>query len=305
MRRLARGLAGLAVVAAVGFLWAHFGLTRTPGPPPPLVRRATIAGLSFRYPALWRPLPTGAGGPLSAELRFSSPEAAGASVTIGVVFGVPAVALPTAVASLVARLPSPELVDLGGLTFRRYLDAALRGARGAASLYLLPTTAGTVTAICASDAVSDYLTAECERVLATVRPPGEPLSLRVDPAYAFALNRILDALNAARRADGPGLESARASTRARAAGALADSTAAAAAAVQRIGGGLPAGDVSAANPALSAALQYAAAAYRRLSVAYGGGDRARQAAAAAAVSAAERSLAGALDELRSLGYGLG
>ncbi|MGH2873770.1 MAG: hypothetical protein ACRDL5_15070, partial [Solirubrobacteraceae bacterium] len=214
-------------------------------------------------------------------------------------------ALPATVAAALGRLPSPQLVVLGGRTLRRYLDAPLAGGRGVASVYLLPTTVGTVTAVCSSASFSARFTATCERVLADVTPPGTVLSLRVDAGYAVALNRILTGLDSVRRHAGPGLASTNATVRAHAASALATASATAAVAAGQISSaGVSPGSVSAANPALVMALTRSAAAYRALATASGGHDAAVYGSAEAAVAAAERALAGAFAQLRALGYGV-
>ncbi len=302
MRTPLRGLAGIAVVAAIGFLWAHFGLKRTPGTPPPLNRQASASGLSLRYPAGWLREPDAGGPPLPGAIMLSSDQVAGARLEVGSV-SPPGPELPSALRTDLARVPAPQLVVLGGMEYRRYLDAPLAGGRGAASIYLLPTTGGTVTAVCSSDSFSTAFTSACERVLATVRPTGTVLSLRVDAGYALALNRIIDALNAVRRSAGPGLRATRAAARAGAAAALAHADDAAASSIAHItADGVSPGAVSAVNPSLVAALTRSAAAYRALSGAATGRDPGAYALAETAAARAETALGRAFAQLRALGY---
>ena len=303
MRTLLRGLAGIVVVAAVGFLWAHFGLTRTRASPPPLNRQASTDGVTIHYPAGWRVASGNSSALLPGALALVSSKATGALLEVTTERSLRALTLPAALKAAIARVPQPQVVLLGGMNFSRYLDAPLAGGRGAASIYELPTTVGTVTAVCSSSTFSTTFTSTCERVLATARPTGTVLSLQVQSGYALALNRIIDTLDAVRGRAGPGLASKSASARARAASELATAHAAAStAAAQITHDGVAPTDVSAANPALVSALSRCAAAYTALASAATGRDAAGYARAEAAVARSERSLAAAFVQLREFGY---
>ena len=99
-------------------------------------------------------------------------------------------------------------------SFYRYLNLTPQGQRTPESVYVLPTTAGTITAVCSAPTFTTRFTSSCERVLSTLKPTaGDVLSIGVDPGYALQLNRILGQLNGARRSAGPGLRSSRVRTR--------------------------------------------------------------------------------------------
>ena len=54
MRTILRGLAGIVVVAAVGFLWAHyFDLKKAAVPPAALNRQASVADFKVDFPSSW------------------------------------------------------------------------------------------------------------------------------------------------------------------------------------------------------------------------------------------------------------
>ncbi|MHB1569408.1 MAG: hypothetical protein ACYC0H_09405 [Solirubrobacteraceae bacterium] len=303
MRTLVRGLAGIVVVAAVGFLWAHFGLTRTRASPPPLDRALSAPGLTIHYPSSWRRAAGGGPAVLPGALALASSQTDGARLEVATVGALRPLALPSSVQAALARVPQPQLVLLGGMNFRRYLDAPLTGGRGVASIYELPTTAGTVTAVCSSRAFSTSFTSTCERVLASARPSGTVLSLQVQGGYALALNRIMDTLDTVRGRAGPGLSATSPSARARAASELAAAHAAASrAAAQITRDGVPPTSVSAVNPLLVSALSRCGAAYAALAQAATSRDAAAYAAAEAKVAAGERLLTTAFAQLRAIGY---
>jgi len=301
MRTFTRTLASLVVVAAVAFGWAHYGLKKTPTPPPALDHQASAADLHVDYPSGWRvesttPDPHLA---LSDVVSLAAAQVKNGQLVIGTAHPASPGALPATLAASLSAKTTPQVVTLGGRDFYRYLDVTPTGAAAPESIYALPTTVGTVTAVCSAQSPTTTFTAGCERVLATVRlTTGAVLSLGVDPSYAFALNRIVDQLNAVRRSAGPGLRSADPRVRAAAATTLASAHARAAASAGRISGP----GVSVANPALVSALTANEAAYRSLAQAAGAQDTSGYARAQAAIVAANRALSGAFAQLRQLGY---
>ncbi|HEX4008807.1 MAG TPA: hypothetical protein VHX62_02295 [Solirubrobacteraceae bacterium] len=301
MRSLTRTLAGLVVVAAVAFGWAHYGLKKTPAPPPPLDRQASVADLKVDYPSDWRleSASPDARLALTDALTLASPQVKDGQLVIGTAHPASPGALAAGLAATLSGRPTPQVVALGDADFYRYLDVIPTGGSDRESIYALPTTIGTVTAVCSAQSPTTAFTASCERVLATVRlTTGNVLSLGVDPSYAFALNRILDQLNAVRRSAGPGLRNADPKARAAAATTLAAAHAHAAAATGHISGI----GVSVANQALVSALDADAAAYRSLAQAAGAQDVAGYARAQSAIAAANRALDGAFAHLRQFGY---
>jgi hypothetical protein len=301
MRSLTRTLAGLVVVAAVAFGWAHYGLKKTPAPPPPLDRQASVADLKVDYPSDWRLESATPDSQLALTdpLTLASPQVKDGRLVIGTTHPASPGDLPASLAAGLSRRPTRQVVSLGDADFYRYLDVTPVGSSDRESIYVLPTTIGTVTAVCSAQSPTTAFTASCERVLATVRlSSGNVLSLGVDPGYAFALNRILNQLNTARRSAGPGLRNADPRARAAAATTLATAHAHAAAAAGHISGI----GVNVANQALVSALDANAAAYRSLAQAAGAQDVAGYARAQTAIAAAGRALDAALAQLRQSGY---
>lgn len=304
MRTLLRGLAGVVVVAAVGFLWARYGLHRTTSPAPALDRQATVADFKLDFPSSWQlePARTTPRIPLSDELTFASTQPAGAQLVIGVGHPSDPGGLPHGLRATFTTPATRQIVALGDADFYRYLNVTPTGGGVSESIYSLPTTIGTVTAICSAAHPSVAFTSSCERVLATVRlTSGTVLSVGVDPGYALALNRVLDQLNSARRSAASGLRAGSVPTRVQAASALATAHAQAASSARH----LQAVNVSVANPALVAALDMNAAAYRALATAAGRLDRPGYVRAETELGTAARALDAAFARLRQLGYRVG
>jgi hypothetical protein len=301
MRTVLRGLAGVVVVAAVGFLWAHYGLKKTAAPPPALDRQASVADFKVDYPSSWHvePAQPDPSVPLNDELTLASSEAKNAQLVIGTAHPTAPGGLPPSLQVALGAQPAPQIVSLGNANFYRYLNVTPAGKDVSESIYSLPTTIGTVTAICSAGTRSVSFTSSCERVLGTVRlTSGSVLSLGVDPGYALTLNRIIDRLNSVRRSAGSGLRAGSARARARAASALATAHAVAAASARRISGA----DVSVANQALVAALDLNAAAYKALAKAAGSDDVPGYGRAQAEIVTATHALDAAFAQLRHVGY---
>jgi hypothetical protein len=237
--------------------------------------------------------------PLNDELTLASGDTTHAQLVIGTAHPADPGGLPQSLQATLGASPQPEVVSLGGASFYRYLNITPAGGTVSESIYSLPTTIGTVTAICSADTQSESFTANCERVLGTLRlTTGSVLSVGVDPGYALTLNRIIDRLNAVRRSAGSGLRAASVATRVRAAAALATAHAAAASSARRISGA----GVSVANQAVVAALDKSAAAYRALAKAAGTVNVPAYGRAEAQIVTATHALNAAFAQLRSLGY---
>jgi hypothetical protein len=310
MRTVARTLAGTAAVAVVGFALARYGSTKSTASPPPLDRQASVADFKINYPSGWAvqsptpvPLvPLGDVLALAADAAKRSRLVIGTQQTHGTQQTRAPMALPPRLAAAVPSTTRPQVVTLGGQRFLRYLNLTPRGQDVAESIYALPSTVGTITAVCSSPAFSVRFTSSCERMLSTIKlTTGDVTSLTVDPGYALELNRILGQLNRVRRSAGPRLRSARASERVHAASALAAAHAQAAAATSHI----DVGTVSAANQALASALKDNADAYRALAQAAAKQDVPAYGRAQAALSTAGSGLNAAYDQLRQLGYQVG
>jgi hypothetical protein len=204
--------------------------------------------------------------------------------------------------ALLAERPRPDRVTLGSLRWDRYAGLTPRGQGVTESLYVLSTTAGTIGAACVARSASSAFTADCERVLGSLRlTSGTVLATSVDATYASALNTVLSRLNTARAAGGPGLRSPSLGSRARAATRLSAAHSQAATAAQ----GLTGNGTAAADRALVAALDQTATAYRRLATAIRAHNLPGYRRAETELNAADAALQLAYARLRALGYRIG
>jgi hypothetical protein len=294
-------LAGAVAVAVVGFALARYGTSRSTASPPPLDRQASVADLKVNYPSTWRVIPAATVPlvPLGDVLTLATGGSSSSRLVIGTQRTDTPAALPPRLAAAVPPTTRPQVVTLGGSSFYRYLNLTPHGQNGTESVYTLPTSTGTVTAVCSAPTFTAGFTSGCERVLSTMKvTAGDVLSISADPGYALQLNRILGQLNAVRRSAGPGLRSSRAGTRARAASALATAHAQAATATSHIS----VGQVSSANGALVTALRRNATAYQALARAAAKKNVPAYGRAEAAVASAGSGLTAAYTQLRQLGY---
>jgi hypothetical protein len=307
MRGLVRTLTSTVfIAAAAGFVFAHYGSSGSPASPPPLTGHAAVANFSVSYPSGWHrtTAPTQSDVPLQDSVALSAPATPGAELMVGTTHqsdpgSLPAAVLPAHLRAALPVAPRPQIVSLGSLAFYRYLQLAPTGRNVSESVYALPTTAGTITAVCSARRPSEPFTSSCERVLATMRvTAGKVMSLTVDAAYAFQLNRILQELNAVRTAAGTGLRSGDVKTRAETADRLAAADDQAAAAAHHI----TSAQVSAANQPLEAALRMNADAYRSLASAAVRQDAGGYQRAEAEIVRSQRALAAVYAQLRGFGY---
>jgi hypothetical protein len=302
MTRLIRPLGLILVAVAVGYLVARsVGSGADHGAPDALTRTASAPTFAIHYPRDWTAIdpPALPGLALSGEVAVGP--GSGLRLAVGTIRAPTLDTLPPTFLAAVSPRPRAETVALGGVRFDRYLNLRPRGAGDVVSVYLLATTRATIVATCATPRRDTGFTAECERVLATLRlARGVGVFAEVDAAYALALNQILATLNVARRADGPGLLANRLDVRARAATRLAGSEARAANAAQR----LSAGGASGANGTLVSSLRQAASGYRALARAAQHHDRAAYQAAQRTLTDAQSRLTGAFTTLARFGYSL-
>jgi hypothetical protein len=301
MRTLPRTLAVAVAVAVVGFVLARYGAGETTASPPPLDRQASVADFRISYPPTWRVVPSTAVPrlPMGDVLTLSADASRQSALVIGTQQTSTPAALPSRLAAAVSPTTTPQVVTLGSSSFFRYLNLTPQGQSKPESIYLLPTSVGTITGVCTAPTFTTSFTSACERALATIKPTaGDILSIGVDPGYALQLNRILGQLNDVRRSSGPRLRSSRVATRVRAASALATAHARAATATSHISVGPP----SSANQALVTALDHNATAYRALAHAAAKRDVAAYGRAQAALASAGSGLDAAYTQLRQLGY---
>src|SRR5664279_657087 len=119
MRSVLRGLAGVVVVAAVGFLWAHYVLKKTAGARPALDRQASVADFKVDFPSSWRlePAQPDPSVPLDDELALASSEAKNAQLVIGTAHPAAPGGLPESLQAALGAQPAPRIVSLGGANF--------------------------------------------------------------------------------------------------------------------------------------------------------------------------------------------
>lgn len=304
MRSLLRAAGGAAVIVVVGFLLAR-SASHVGSGGGSLSKRASAAGFQVSYPPGWRltfATPS-AQLRLTGALSMVPSSLAGAQLMIGVApASDPSLSSEPLVLSQ-PRVRTPQVVRIGKLAFYRYQGLRTGNGSGSASLYALPTTAGTIAALCTTPAGErSSFHSSCEQVLSTLRlRRGRAVAPTLDVRYALELNSILAQLNSVRRTDGPGLTDPSAAVRGRAALALWAAHSDAAAAAGRLA---PTG-AAAANQALVAALSAAAGAYGRLGRAAVARNPVAYARAQAAIRSATRSLDRAFARLAGLGYRLG
>jgi hypothetical protein len=301
MQVLLRTLAGIVAVAVVGFALARYGASKATSAPPALNRQASVADFKVNFPSNWRlvPVRTIPFLPLGDVMTLVSPQTAGAELVMGTTQTSTPADLPPRLRAVLPGLGRPQVVTLGGRGFYRYLNLNPQGETISESIYALPTTVGTITAVCSAQSADTPFTASCERVLATIRlTTGDALAITANPGYALELNHILGQLNAVRKSDGPGLRAGSVSARERAASALADAHAQAASAAKQIS----AVNVSVANQELISALNQNATAYRALARAAARQSPSAYGQAETALATANRSLDAVFVALRELGY---
>ncbi len=306
MRALMRTLTSTVfIAAAAGFVFAHYGSTGSQPSPAPLTSHAAAATFSVSYPSGWHrtAAPSRLDLPLQGTVALAVPQPAGATLVVGTnpqpaPSDLPSGALP----AHLRPAPPAQIVTLGGSSFYRYLNLTPAGQNVSESIYLLPTTAGTITAACSAPRPSVSFTSACERVLGTLKvTAGKVMSLTVDAGYAFQLNQILAQLNAARSAAGNGLRSADVKARAAAANRVAAADDRAATAAHHI----QSTEVSLANQPLEGALERNAAAYRALASAALTHDAAAYQRAQSAIGRSQAALQAVYAQLRSFGYRIG
>jgi hypothetical protein len=288
--------ASLIILAGViGFVSARS--TAGGHPAPPTLARSVAAGLlEVSFPTGWllRPAPA-ALGLIDGRIATSK----GQTIAVGRAATTDPSLLPASILALFSAAPRAQLVTLRGATFYRYLNFPLRGSRTSESIYVVPTVAGTVVAVCRTPKFDRSFASMCQRVVASLRLGSGTLAPGLLPAYASGLSAAIVQLTAARATWGARLGTARTRrAQARAANALASAHEQAAAAVAA----LSAGPATAANSALVAALRMDADAYRLLAGAAAHRHVRAYRRAAAATARADAAMNAALAQLRTLGY---
>jgi hypothetical protein len=207
--------------------------------------------------------------------------------------------LPRKLTATFSGTPAPQLVTLGGARYYRYLDVTPRAGRGSESVYTLPTTAGTMLAVCVAHRPGSSFAARCEHVLGAARLTAGTTAASPEPSYAAAFTAVIRKLNAIRVSATQRLSNGRdAQKQASAAATLAAGHLQAAAALERLNGGT----ARSANASVAAAIRAIGSAYQSLGNAASRGDTTAYNAASAEISSATVSLSSAFARLRALGY---
>jgi hypothetical protein len=291
---------GVSVLAALGFLAGQAsagGSTAT-------TIHASASGVQITYPSAWRQTRATASLPgLSDELALAAHSNAGGALVIGRSTTPDPTLLPSELIASLPRVPSPQIVSLGAWRMYRYLNVAPRHGTPIASVYALPTTAGTIVAACVAPAGSAGVMSACERILATIKlASGSAQLLAPSATYARALSAVIGKLNPVRSRAAAQLRSAHdPASQLRAAQTLAAAHAAAATAVSR----LQPGAARAANAAVASALRAVSAGYGLLAKAAQRNDVRAYGQAQKTVIHANRALTSAFVGLAQFGYQVG
>ena len=176
---------GALVTVAVGFV-----LARTVGGGSGRLERTAYSpsGLfQVSVPRGWRAQAKPTGGPRGITDEISlQPEGAVDGVLILGRFGTnePDAARRSLLGSA-AGAARPQTVTLAGAQFTRYVAAPSSASRYVArSVSVLPTSLGMIVALCLTDVSGPAFTANCERVLASVKLSSRALGHSLPPSYA-------------------------------------------------------------------------------------------------------------------------
>ncbi|HET8758810.1 MAG TPA: hypothetical protein VFM58_22535, partial [Solirubrobacteraceae bacterium] len=286
----------VAVAAVVGFLVGGSGASE-PVSTLPAVPKANAA-MKLKVPETW----TDTAAPNVPGLTLADAKAAGgagATVLFGTVRDEAnnSTLLPTPLLQAAGEVPkNREAVRLGPdeVEAYRYRDVRLAGLDKPVTLYAIPTTQGVATVACMPSSKS------CDGVANTVELNGEAFPVGPSEDYAKKVSATLGALDAKVAKARSALATAKTpAAQAKATARLRDAYRQAASGLR--GGRLSPADRG-ANARLVAALDGLAKAYAKGAAAASNTNKAGFKRAGAAVTTAQRELAGALEGLRAAGY---
>jgi serine/threonine protein kinase len=289
-------LAGVVVAAVIGFLVGGSGGSE-PASTLPAVTKSNAA-MKLKVPEAW----ADAAAPKVPGLTLADAKAAAGGGST-VLFGTArdeannSTLLPTGLLQAAGEVPkNREAVKVGpdGVEAYRYRDVKLNGLDKPVTLYAIPTTQGVVTVACVPSSNS------CDGVANTLELNGKPFPVGPSEDYAKTVSAALGALNA------KAAKASRALGKAKTPAAQAKATANLRDAYRKSAAGLRGGNLSpadrGANARLVAALNGLAKAYGQGAAAAKNNSKAGFKRAGAAVTTAQRELAGALEGLRAAGY---
>jgi hypothetical protein len=196
--------------------------------------------------------------------------------------------------------PGGEPVKVGGIDARRYTAMPVGRGDRRLTAYTVPTTAGVVTVTCYGPS-ENAMGGQCGETASGLRIlRGKPFSLTPDPEYGLSVDRIIDGVQASRRAARQGL--GKATNRYDQQAAAGRVYGAFGSAARKFAGVRPTAATAGPHADLGRALRDTAAAYRRLQQAAKDGDPAAYARARLDTKDAEGDIQRALDALKPLGY---
>jgi len=207
--------------------------------------------------------------------------------------------LPPQLSATVSGTPAPDLVMLGGARYYRYLDLTPSVGGASEVVYTLPTTAGTVFAVCVNHQPRFPLVARCEQELSAATLTSGAVAANPQPSYAAAFTAVIRKLDAVRVSATHRLSTASSpQAQAAAAATLAAAHREAAAGIEA----LDAGSAAQANASVASTIRVIGSAYAALGQAVSRGDGPAYVAASTKISNANAALSSAFARLRALGY---
>jgi hypothetical protein len=309
-RALHRQPGTLVLVLGCAIILAAFGFTigRVTGnsaSSTPFDRHATAGLLDVSFPSDWREIspPARPRLGLTGQLALAPAGASKEMLVVGRMVVANSNVLPQSLLASFPVTPEPRIVTLGKLNFYRYLNQSSPRGGEPESVYVVPTTVGTVVGVCLPQKAPASFVSTCQRILGSLRlASGRLLPLGPSPSYASALNTVIGRLNAIDASVSAQLHNAPdAAGQAKAADELGQAHAAAASEVVS----LDAAAADFANAALAKALTLTASAYRALGLAAARKDPHGYGSARASLTQATSALDSALAQLRTQGYQVG
>jgi hypothetical protein len=291
-------LGGVAIAAALGMIVA--GTTASAPATKAGSKIADLGTVRVSFPSGWRrdAVPVRLSLGLTRALAIASPAPSPGVLVIGTMAAGDPSPLPQQLLATFSPTVAPELVRIDQVVLERYPSRSSFGG----TIYAMPTTRGTIVAVCKSEGASSGFMGSCERVLGTMKlTTGSALRLAVSTNYGRALNSALSQLNTIRLTAGAQLAAAKtARQQAAAAARLAHAHAQAASALEHIGAGV----APIANGAVAKALVMTANAYSALALAATHNNARAYSAARAEIAHTTHALNLAFGQLRGLGYGV-
>ncbi len=303
-RRIAAvGVVAVVAAAAVGFLIAHSGSTKSQPSSPPMVGSDSAGPVQISLPSGWsaHKVPTSTNLGLTNELAVAPSTPPGGLLVMGTATKTSTTLLPTDYVATLQGAPTPQTVTLGHTQFYRFLNLTPKGGQNQETAYAVPTTIGSVVAICQPQGAGTTFLSDCERIIGTLQlSSASVLGLGPSSTYATGLKAAIGKLNSQQAGAGARLSSAKKpGDQARAAGDLATAFRQAGSAVHKLQAGPAA---ASANAAIATALQNIGAGYAAMSQAAAHNNGSGYNAARRKIASATADLRAAFNRLSQLGY---